>query len=60
MPLLQPFVDCSQPLTGPQVPLTSPDFAIAHDWQVSEHVGPQQIIPSTQLPVTHWLLLVQA
>jgi hypothetical protein len=56
---LHPLVVCRPTLTDPQMPLTSPVFTVAHDWHVAEHVGPQQI-PSTQLPVLHWLLPVHA
>ena len=46
-------------MTEPHVPLVSPVWVAAHDWHAPEHVAPQQI-PSTQLPVTHWLLLEHA
>jgi hypothetical protein len=46
-------------LLGPQVPLVVPPAAIEHASQLFEQAVSQQK-PSTQLPVAHWLLAVQA
>ena len=55
-PVLQPLVVCDPPMTASHIPLVSPVFAPAHDWQVALHPTSQQI-PSTQLSEAQLLSL---